>query len=254
MERVAFLIEQTGDRIECLLNPETFTITRQAGLRPQRTLAAALTGTAQGDNLLLATGGGTTELLLDLLFDVSKQVNAGAEDSVQTLTAPLWQMAENSDDGKGHGAPPIVRFVWGKSWNIPAVVASVAERFEQFTASGIPRRSWIRMRLLRCDVPSDDEKRDLRTTQTWSGEARALPAGVAKEDLPIHDVEGGGRGGAADDDDSGGSQTERIELLAFKYYGDASQWRLLAAFNNIDNPSRLAPGTSLMVPPLEAGA
>ena len=93
MERVAFLIERTGERIECLLNPASFAFSRQAGVRPLRTLAAAVTGTAEADDPLLATGGGTTELVLELLFDVSKQTSARPEVSVQALTAPLWNLA-----------------------------------------------------------------------------------------------------------------------------------------------------------------
>jgi hypothetical protein len=240
MERVAFLIERTGERIECLLNPHTFTLTRHAGVRAQRTLGGVLTGTADTDNPLLATGGGVTELQLDLLFDVTKQPNAGEDDSVQTLTAPLWDLAENSDEANGVGAPPVVRFVWGKSWNIATVVVCVAERFEQFTPGGIPRRSWVRMRLLRCSVSNDGDDRPAPAASTWQGESPALAAHVAPEDLPIHDVEGGG----------GGGQTERIDQLAHRYYGDASLWRELAAFNGIDDPARIAPGTPLMVPPL----
>ena len=32
MERVTFLIEERGERVSCLLNPESLTITRHAGL------------------------------------------------------------------------------------------------------------------------------------------------------------------------------------------------------------------------------
>jgi len=244
MERVAFLIERSGERIECLLNPHTFTLSRSAGLRAQHTLGGVLTGTAEADSPLLATGGGVTELQLELLFDVDKLPNAGEDDSVQTLTGPLWDLAENSDEASGAGAPPVVRFVWGKAWNIATVVVSVAERFEQFTSSGIPRRSWVRMRLLRCSVSSDGADRPAPVASTWQGEPPTLAPHVAPEDLPIHDVEGGG----------GGGQTERIDQLAHRFYGNASLWRELAAFNGIDDPARIAPGTPLMVPPLGGAA
>jgi Contractile injection system tube protein len=242
VERVAFLIERSGERVECLLNPETFTITRQAGIRPYRTLSGALTGTAEADNPLLATGGGVTELVLELLFDVSKQLNAGPDDSVQTLTAPLWEMAENSDvANNGYGGPPMIRFVWGKSWNIPAIVVSVAERFEQFTPAGIPRRSWVKMRLLRCTAtPGAPDRRVVP-----AGDAVApLPQDVAPEDVQTHEVQGDRSG------PDGEGLVERIDQLAHRYYGDASRWTVLAAFNNLDDPSRLPAGASLMVPPL----
>lgn len=242
MERVTFLIERSGERIECMLNPETFTITRQAGLQPQRTLAGVLTGTAEADNPVLATGGGTTEFVLELLFDVGKQRSAQPDDSVQTLTTPLWELAENSEATNGYGCPPMIRFVWGKAWNIPAIVVAVAERFEQFTPAGIPRRSWVKLRLLRCKtaVPSAAD-RDLAT---FGHERAAVPLDVAPEDLQVHEVQGDR------DDNDGGGLVERIDQLAHRYYGDVSQWPVLAAFNNVDDPARLPAGTPLMVPPL----
>ncbi len=36
MERVAFLIEETGERIGCLLNPDSLVIRRSAGVQPRR--------------------------------------------------------------------------------------------------------------------------------------------------------------------------------------------------------------------------
>ena len=68
MERIAFLVDATGERIDCLVNPETLVVRRLAGVRP-----AALPGAVVGggvDDTLLFTGGGRTELVLDLLFDV----------------------------------------------------------------------------------------------------------------------------------------------------------------------------------------
>jgi hypothetical protein len=44
--------------------------------------------------------------------------------------------------------------IWGKSWNIPGIVVAVAERLEHFTAAGVPRRSWLRLRLLRVEAPT----------------------------------------------------------------------------------------------------
>ena len=66
MDRVTFLIEQSGERIPCLLNPETIQIARRAGLRPRRSIGGALTGRGRTDDPLHYTGGGMTELRLDL--------------------------------------------------------------------------------------------------------------------------------------------------------------------------------------------
>ncbi len=240
MERVTFLVERTGARVECLLNPGTFTITRQAGLQPQRTLSGVLTGTADADTPLLSTGGGVTELVLELLFDVSKQPNAQSDDSVQALTAPLWELAENSDIVGSYGSPPSIRFVWGKAWNIPAVVVAVAERFEQFTPAGIPRRSWVKLRLLRCN-PKAASATD-RDLASFSNERATVASDIVPDDVRRHEVQG--------DDEGTDGVVERIDQLAHRYYGDASQWPVLATYNDVDDPARLPAGTALAVPPL----
>jgi len=249
MERVAFLVERTGDRIECLLNPETFVLTRQAGLRPVRTIAGTLTGHADADDPLLATGGGSTELILELLFDVSKQTSARPEASVQALTAPLWDLAENSDDTDGPGKPPMVRFVWGKSWNISAIVASVAERFEQFTPEGLPRRSWVKLRLIRCKAFAPAEESLLAGEPGPGDDVQVLLDTLPEEEAQAHEV----TGVPAGEGDSPG-HVERIDQLAARYLGDASLWRVLAAFNNLDDPGRITAGTLLRIPSLGSSA
>ena len=69
-------------------------------------------------------------MFLDLLFDVAfADPNRTVED-VRDLTSPLWKLAENSGASKNYGEPPRIRFVWGKSWNIPGVIAAVSENFD----------------------------------------------------------------------------------------------------------------------------
>src|SRR5262245_31697112 len=122
MERVAFLIESSGERIGCLLNPETVIRRRVAGVRPRRSIGGLLTGSASADDQLLYTGGGSTELQLELLFDVSISGSTIATDDVRDLTEPLWNLAENARSNDGETRPPMARFIWGKSWNIPGII------------------------------------------------------------------------------------------------------------------------------------
>jgi len=70
MERVAFIVEETGERISCMLNPEHIVQRRIAGLAPRRSGSGIVAGPARSDSPLLHTGGGRTELELQLLFDV----------------------------------------------------------------------------------------------------------------------------------------------------------------------------------------
>jgi nucleoid-associated protein YgaU len=41
---------------------------------------------------------------------------------------------------------------------------------------------------------------------------------------------------------------ERLDEIAFRYYGDPSLWRLLAGANNLDDPLRLEPFRTIWIP------
>jgi hypothetical protein len=240
MERVAFLIEKTGVRIPCLLNPACIVIRRAAGVRQRSSTSGPLTGAALKDDPLLFTGGGMTELLLNLFFDVSLVSAPEVVENVQDLTHPLTELAEGSSGDDGYGQVPVVRFIWGKAWNILGVVAAVAERLESFTPSGAPQRSWLRMRLIRVsDTTPRSEPSSLSTP--LGGVAEGMS--VAPEDLNFHQVQGTG------DDPEGGLVSERLDEIAAARYGDPAWWKVIAAFNNIDNPWKIPPGQVLAIPP-----
>ncbi|MGR9115882.1 MAG: CIS tube protein [Gammaproteobacteria bacterium] len=174
MERVAFLIEDSGVQLSCLLNPESVIVRRRAGIRPRQSSAGFISGHAGSDDSLIFTGGGVTSIDLDLVFDVSLAGSSIQSQDVKKLTRPLWQLAENSQNTGSQMQPPLCRFIWGKSWNILCVVASIAERFEAFNASGEPRRSWLRLRLLRVsglDEFSEEAFMPVQTGQAVPGEA-----------------------------------------------------------------------------------
>ena len=76
----------------------------------------------------------------------------------------------------------------------------------------------------------------------------ALPEEVAPQELQVHEVQGAPAGA------EGEGASERIDQLAHRYYGDAALWRELAAFNGVDDPSRLPAGSTLMIPPRSGAA
>jgi len=241
MERVAFLVEKTGERIPCLLNPTSVVVRRLAGVRVRQSSSGPLTGAALKDDPLIYTGGGVSEILLDLLFDVSLSGANVTVADVRDLTRPLTELAEGSEGDAGYGQVPLVRFIWGTSWNILGVVAAVAERLEYFTQDGAPRRSWLRMRFLRTGSPASDSAltpdRDLPLSD--------LPEeiDIPPEELRVHQILGGGQGA------DGETHTERLDEIAAAHYGNPAFWRLIAAFNNIDNPWDLKAGASVNIPP-----
>ena len=246
MERVAFLIENTGQRISCWLNPEEgqdgLTIERNSGVA--REAHHSLSRTRLSDNPVVFPSRGDTRLNLKLLFDISLAGSAERIQDVRTMTRPIWQLAEYTTARNAPQELPRVRFIWGRAWDIPVMVESVAERFERFTAGGIPQRSWMSLRLLRLsdEVPPANPPRSysLGDIPENMNQNPTEPGEMVRGDASwgVHELLGGDTGG------------ESLWQLAFNQYGDPSLWRLIARANDIDDPSSLAPGTLLRIPPL----
>jgi hypothetical protein len=243
--RVGFFLESTQQTLECLLNPISLIVKRTAGVVPEYAPSGLFSRSPAADYPLLYTGGGMTELYLELLFDAPlhaaiRSQNAGAapleeEPDVRDLTGPFFNLSENATERE---KPPIARFIWGKAWNIRGIVAAVSERLEHFSNGGVPHRSWMSMRFLRVIEPS-------------------VPAAATQP--PALDMSDAGRARAQDHFvvGSGGLTTassDRMDLLASRYYGDPSMWRSIAQYNNVDDPSHIAPGTPLRIPPTAASS
>jgi hypothetical protein len=232
MERVAFIVDETGERIDCLLNPETFEVRRLAGVRPQGSASGHLVGTGRADDPLLFTGGGRTELVLDLVFDVDLIESRARPADVRVATRRLWALAENGATEHGSARPPLVRLVWGKTWNLPGIIAAIAERFDAFGSTGLPRRSWLRLKLVRVADPARPAAADeLETAQS----APALPLAAAVQAV------GEGETGP-------GYSGVRFDLLADEALGSPVHWRKLAEHNRVDNPFEVPAGAVLAVP------
>ena len=240
MERITFLIEESGERLSCLLNPNSVVMRRTAGVQARRVAGGQLVGAGLSDDPLLHTGGGRTEIELELLFDIGVAGSSIEATDVRDLTRPLWQLAENAVSTDGYGTLPVVRFVWGKAWNIPGIVAAVAERLEQFNEGGEAQRSWLHLRLLRTAEPIAQATRLDQPALDLPDPEEMNTVLVGNDDL-IRYYEARGDGSP-----EGG---ERLDLLADLYLGDAAFWRRIATFNDIDDPLHVQGGTVLQIPP-----
>lgn len=253
MERVAFLLERSGERITCLLNPENLEARRSAGVRVRRGGGGFLTGMARSEDPLIATGGGVTEYDLHLLFDIhiaregrppaavdpiTGVLGPAGDDDVRALTRPLWDLTENAVAADGFAAPPTVRLIWGKSWNIPGIVLHVAERLERFNADGAPRRSWLSLRLRRVEETEPRPAPGRPVTPQF--EAPSDSDGGLMRQYPSLDV-------PVDDD---GLPLERLDQIAADRYGDPGLWAGLAAINGIDDPLNIPEGATIILPSL----
>lgn len=235
MERVAFLIEPDHQRISCLLNPETMLVKRNAGIRVRESIGGPLSGAGPGDASLLFTGGGHTWIELELLFDVNLPGSSLRTHDVRDLSGVFFTLAENSQETGGVARPPLVRLVWGKSWNIPGVITHVAERLDCFSATGVPARSWLTLRMRRVsDAPSEiparfDWLNDLDTSQAITSRLESGDSEAQEGEITV-------------------PFTDRLDLLAHRFFGNPSLWRFIAALNRIADPLEHGVTLTLRIP------
>jgi hypothetical protein len=251
MVRAAFRIESTGRLVSCMLNPSQLVFRRSAGVKYRRSVGGAVAAGRSSDQPLHFTGAGTTELTLDLLFDVNLQ-SGGAigtpETDVTGLTRPLWELAEKAEVEDGIVQPPIVRFIWGKAWNFPAVVVAAAERFDAFDSSGAPQRSWLRLRLLRVDEPdADSVQSPVPLERVPPVATEGAPSEMGDFPLPdeTEDAE------PPTDDDTEEERVVaglRLDVLAEAHLGSASRWRDIAEANGVEDVLRVPLSALLSLP------
>lgn len=234
MERVAFLIEHTGERIRCLLNPESLLLQRCSGIKSRSIVSNIVSGLDINDDQLIHTGGGQTYLTLNLLFDVDVAKGSSVVTSdVRELTAPIWALSENQQIDTNRRQLPVCRFFWGK-WNMPAVVESIAENLDKFTIEGVPQRSWMRMRLRRVS------------------EEKVPAVGATSRANAVESLGSGSSPTLIDAQENIGAQVsgERLDQLAYQHYGDSSLWREIAATNDLDDPFDIEEGKVIDLPSL----
>jgi hypothetical protein len=247
LERAVFVIEPSGERVSCMLNPNQLVFRRSTGFVARRSLAGAFSAVHATDDELLFTGGAVTELLVDLVFDVTLPGSSNTTQDVSELTRPLWTLAEAATFDTGYRQPSFARFIWGKAWNFLAVVAEAAQRFEHFATDGTPRRCWLRLRLVR--VPE---------IETADG------AGVVPVDgdgaVPELPDDGTGAAAAPEPADptaapaSDDPPTQRLDVVAFQNGLDPADWRDIALANDVVDPLNVPWGQALHLPdePTEA--
>ncbi len=177
--------------------------------------------------------GQTETLTLDLFFDTT---DAGVSDNavpVTTLTDQFYQLVKI--DSQTH-APPICRFTWG-GHNFPGsnmygngatqnrengfdcLIESVRQRFTMFSTQGVPLRATLTV--------------TLREYKTLEKQLQQLNL-KSSDHTRTHAVQRG----------------ETLHKIAYAYYQDPAQWRVIADANTILDPLALKPGSILVLPRL----
>lgn len=245
MENVAFLIEETGEHLSCLLNPESLVMTRTAGVETRRSSGGRLTGTGLADDPLLFTGGGRTELQLELLFDVDLAPTAVPVQDVRQMTRPIWQLAENSAEASRRRRPPLACLAWGTAWFVPGIVTEVAERFDRFGPDGSPLRSWMKLKFVRVGTAADE-----LGGENYELAQRLPPVDVTAPAVGSVPVLGDGTS-LTDSEGVPAVHPGDLGLLSTAAFGTPLLWKELLGYNGVEDPFHFV--GPLSVPPLGEG-
>jgi hypothetical protein len=173
-------------------------------------------------------GSGSSNLSVELVFDTSADHN-----DVRRITekvAHFVMAKEQPSDPNNRHTPPRARFEWG-SFIFEGVVDSLDETLDYFSEDGVPLRATIALKLSREDIAF------------VFGQAGQRNGGGNRDSGAAQNTGGGGAGHTpltpAGPDDSVQSVAART--------GQGSDWKAIAAANNIDDPLHLSSGALLNV-------
>ncbi len=165
-------------------------------------------------------GSGPRTLSVSVFLDATATHDNSVEERVEKLMTACVPTKKSIQKKKP--ASPWVRFEWGtaRSVSFDAVVSSLSVDYALFDVDGKPLRATCALSIEEAGVDTPGQN-----PTSGSREARRTHRVVAGDSLP---------------------------QLAWREYGDATAWRVIAEANDIDDPMVLAPGTELLVPGSES--
>lgn len=218
LQRAKFVLHHAGKdgtgtdgelgELEFQFNPKELTISKKGSWKSEPHRAAEKAPTAQ------FTGAEPGSLSLELLFDASRTHDGSVVAKVEQLFSACVPTERSRSMNKP--SPPLVVLQWGSTQSFPAYVASVTVKYTLFAPDGTPLRA-------RCSVQLQEVPETLPAQNPTSGALATRRSRVV--------VAG-----------------DSLASVAHQEYGDPALWRVLADANGIDDPLRLRPGTTLLLP------
>lgn len=208
------VVEGTPTRKELTFsfNPTEYTVAKSAQWnRPT-------TGGAKSATKPAFQGVNPQTLQMEIFFD---EYEAGGSVAEKVATLFEWLKPTLSSVNKTQPQPPVLVFEWGVNAALKdfrGFLKSVTAKYTMFRGDGQPTRASANVSLE--EVPNDPSK-----TNPSSGALASRSTHVLREG-------------------------DSLASIAFTEYGNATLWRGLAAFNDIDDPLRLKPGRRILVPTL----
>ena len=208
------IIPEGGIPIDVMLNPNSYTITKDVSWNAStQTTAGCATTDIKANAPTTSFGGGHSRVLsLELFFDSTEMHELVRDVRIQTD-----QLVRLTRIARKTGRPPVCTVLWGvqKTEDFPFVgtVSSLSQRFVLFDQIGRPLRATLNVTFTEFLNRDDDERiTDPETT------TRVVRRG------------------------------DSLASIAADVYGDPTQWRLIAEANGIENPLDVPAGSKLTLP------
>ncbi len=197
-------------------NPKEFSITRGAKWKAAANKSGALAAEYNGP----APSTVTLEVFLDETTDKPPKGGGGAWGDVSRTVKEFLRFVNPTADSKSKDKPsaPHAHLIWGTAILFEGYIEQVAVKYTLFREDGTPVRGTATLTLKEFTAP----------------EKATNPSSGGEPGSRSHTVVAG----------------DTLASIAYAEYGTAAGWRRIADANNaIDDPMRLRPGTTLLVPP-----
>jgi nucleoid-associated protein YgaU len=192
-------------------NPSEYTIAKSSTWNRPQMKGGKQTGKPE------FAGANPQTVQMEILLDRSEGGVEGVAGQVATLLE--WVKPTDASVAKKKPQPPILVFEWGANPALEdyrAYLKQVSAKFLLFDGEGNPIRATANISLEEVPIPP-------------------------KKQNPTSGAIHGRRSVLLDAGDS-------LAAVAWREYDDPTLWRGIAAFNGIDDPLRVAPGTRVLVP------
>jgi nucleoid-associated protein YgaU len=225
MEKLTIRKLDNSKRFECQFNPTDFQISKQNHWE-----ASPAIGT--NAETLKFTGGAAQDITLKLLFDnTAPRAKNGNQIDLTQVGKPVTERedyrtlksftevdgATREGQHTNKGEPPRLRVQWGNYIAFTAVITQFSEHYLLFAPDGGALRAEVSLTLKQAQ---DESKKGAQNPTSYSEARRTWQV----------------------------KQGERLDLIAYHVYGDATVWRLIAKENGILNPQKLRSGAILRLP------
>lgn len=206
----AYLVSRAdGQRLTCKFNPKEIKVSKSAQWK--RTPSRGAEQAPEPEFV----GTNPRILKMELLFEGWSTGTGDVSADVDTLFT--WTNPTAASITANQPQPPLIVLHWGQKSYFEVYVKKVDATFTLFDAQGAPIRAVVSCQFE--ETPTSAEGQN--------------PTSGGRAGNRTHVV----------------VQGESLQSIAYEEYRSAGQWRAIALANGIDDPFRLLPGTSLLVPP-----